>query len=243
MAQVRWSLGRLARGLAVTLTGVALLMLALQPMTAAWRRFFEAFVPLLDLPGGVGTRPVSIANVLHFEIPFPNATAPWPDAGMWLVAAGVVVALLVLSLVLPERLTPLAYFLRALALIVAATMGWFRLAGPPFPYPLDRYLAGLLGGGMVMLCLVPVVLALTFYLFEVAWWRKALLTLLAAGHLAVLLPMQALVHAWLIHRFSVLLQPVLFLVFGLLVEVIVLVGLYSWGMSWPSRGEAGKAGA
>ena len=43
-------------------------------------------------------------------------------------------------------------------------------------------------------------------------------------------------HVWLIHQGSLLLQPVLFLVFGLLVEILVLVAFYGWGMSWPAQG-------
>jgi len=53
-------------------------------------------------------------------------------------------------------------------------------------------------------------------------------------HLAVFLPLQAVVHAYVIYRGSLLTMPVLFLVFGVLLDVFVYVALYGWGMSWRS---------
>jgi hypothetical protein len=52
----------------------------------------------------------------------------------------------------------------------------------------------------------------------------------------VLLPLQAAVHAWIIHRGSFLTLPVLFFLFGPLLDVFVYVALYGWGMSWRSGG-------
>jgi hypothetical protein len=59
---------------------------------------------------------------------------------------------------------------------------------------------------------------------------------LIVGHLVVLLPLQAVVHAWIIHRASLLSMPLLFLLFGVLLILFVYVALYGWGMSWRSDG-------
>lgn len=51
-------------------------------------------------------------------------------------------------------------------------------------------------------------------------------------HLWILIPMQYVAHAYLIHTFSLLYMPVLFLMFGLMIDVFVFIAFYAWGMSW-----------
>ena len=85
---------------------------------------------------------------------------------------------------------------------------------------------------MAVLVLVPIALGFGFYIFDHSLGQQVLITVLIVGHLAVLLPLQGLMHGWLIHHLSLVVQPTLFFVFGLLVEVLVFVALYGWAMSW-----------
>ncbi|MDQ8160554.1 MAG: hypothetical protein P3B76_07700, partial [Gemmatimonadota bacterium] len=134
------------------------------------------------------------------------------------------------------RFTPFAYLARALAVLQLTAQLWFTFATPPFAYNLPDYINGLLVCGVVILLLAPFLVAFTFYIFDFQLWQKAAMALMLLGHLAVLLPLQATVHAWLLHRFSLLALPILFLVFGVLLDVFVYVALYGWGMSWRSDG-------
>ena len=59
-------------------------------------------------------------------------------------------------------------------------------------------------------------------------------------HLAVFVPLQVLVHIWLVLHGTALLMPVLFLVFGLLLDVLVFVSFYGWALSWRGELERGK---
>jgi hypothetical protein len=50
----------------------------------------------------------------------------------------------------------------------------------------------------------------------------------------VFVPLQALAHAYILHQ-SLLFMPVLFLLFGMPLQILVVVSFYSWGMSWRTR--------
>jgi hypothetical protein len=84
--------------------------------------------------------------------------------------------------------------------------------------------------------LSPFLVAFTFHIFDFLLWQKFAMGALLLGHLAVLLPLQAAVHTWVIYRASLLAMPMMFLIFGVLLDVFVYVALYGWGMSWRSGG-------
>lgn len=207
---------------------------ALPPLAELWARAFEAILPALGMSGGVGMRYTTFLGVHALPTPYLLADAGEPGQFTWRVLAGVATGFILLSLVLPQRYTPLRYFLRFLALLLAVTLGYFALVpAGSFPYTLASYSGGLLAAAQVVLVLVPLLLGFTFFVFDVSWARKLLLAALLLGHLAVFIPLQVMVHSWLMLQGSLALLPVLFLVFGLLMYVMIFVAFYGWGMSWP----------
>ncbi|MES2522135.1 MAG: hypothetical protein V4617_05505 [Gemmatimonadota bacterium] len=208
---------------------------SLDPLLDLWRWTLEfARVPL-GLPGTVATRVVEVGPVA-VAVPYYSAEALWPSAvdmrTGWITAAVLAVA----GMLLRGRMIPFGYFLRALAAIQLTAQVWFTFAAPPFTYALSQYVAGLLVCGVVILLLAPVLVAFTYFIFDFPLWQKLLLASMLLLHLAVFLPLQAMVHAWLVYRASLLALPMLFLVFGVLLDVFVYVALYGWGMSWRSAG-------
>ena len=187
----------------------------------------------LGLPGVVATRVVEIGPVA-VAIPFYTAESSWPAAldlrSGWILVA----ALAIPGALLRGRYTPLGYFLRALAVIQLTAQVWFSFAAPPFSYAMSQYVAGLLVCGVVILLLAPVLVSFTFFIFDFPLWQKLLLATMLLSHLALFLPLQAVVHAWVLYRGTLLSMPILFLVFGVLLDVFVYVALYGWGMSWRS---------
>lgn len=237
MAGLRVGRGRLGGAFLLALGGTAVMIAALRPVGILWKGMFEVLLPFLGVGGPVETRPLVMPGFpLGMDVPFPGLDASWPTMGHFVTLGTIAVVVLLLSFTLSSRFLPLVYFLRALVLIQGVSLAWFALSTPPFPYPTPRYAAGLLAAGAILITSLPAILGFTFYIIDVSLLRKLLLTVLLIGHLIVLLPLQVLVHVWLIHQGSLLLQPVLFLVFGLLVEILILVAFYGWGMSWPARG-------
>lgn len=235
MAQLEWSAGRAVRAVALSLAGVLVVVAGLPALGRAWGSGLTRLLGWLGLPVALGWHEVPIGSLFGIAVPYPMLDGPWPGTTQ-LVAIGLAtLALVALSFALPARFLPARYFLRFVAAIQAVSLAWFALTTPPFPYPLPGYLGGFLTVGMAVLVLVPIALGFGFYIFDHSLARQLLLTALILGHLAVLLPLQATVHAWLIHHLSLVVQPPLFFVFGLLVEVLVFVAFYSWAMSWPGR--------
>jgi hypothetical protein len=107
-----------------------------------------------------------------------------------------------------------------------------------FPYALPQYGLGFLEAGCAVLAVIPLVLGLTFFPFDIALWRKVALTLLVVAHVAVLLPLQVALHVYVVHHLSLLVMPTMFFIWGILVEIFVFVAFYGWGMSWPDEAHA-----
>ena len=232
MVQLEWTPRRAIRAAVLSLFGFLSVLALLPVLGRLWGQGMGWILPRLDLPAELGWHRVGIATLFDIEVPYPMLEGPWPGTPHLLAVGIGTAAILALSFLLPARFLPARYFLRFVAAIQTVSLGFFFFATPPFPYPLPGYLGGLLTVGMAVLALVPIALGFGFYIFDHSLGRQILITVLIVGHLAILLPLQGLIHAWLIHYLSLVVQPTLFFVFGLLVEVLVFVALYGWAMSW-----------
>lgn len=211
------------------------MFVALDYVLAAWRALFVWLQQPLALDG-VGTHVAELVPNLFVAIPHFTSQAGWPSYNQMLGGWIVTVLLAVVGTFLRGRALPVGYLLRGIAIVQLSAQVWFSLAEPPFPYALPQYMSALLLSGVAILLLAPFLVALTFFIFDFPIWHKLLLATLLLAHLAVMLPLQAAVHAWVISRASLLAMPVLFFVFGVLLDVFVYVALYGWGMSWRSGG-------
>jgi hypothetical protein len=83
----------------------------------------------------------------------------------------------------------------------------------------------------ILIGLVPVLYAFTFYLLNFSLAQKLFLTVATMIHLVLLVPQQYMLQVYLLHG-SVLFMPVLYFVFGPFLDILAFIGFYSWGMSW-----------
>ncbi len=150
-----------------------------------------------------------------------------------LVANGTVcLMLVVLSFLLPERMAPTNYFLRAVALIQGSAVAFFAIQPWPYPYTAGDYLTGLTGAGMALIGIVPLILAATHWILDFAWWQKVGVTVACMGYLFFMIPIKYAMHAAILYWGGLLYMPALFILFGLPVEVFAFIAIFSWGMSW-----------
>lgn len=217
-----------------TLFAVTMFLL-LEPLTNAWHAFFEAVRIPLGMPGVVATR-VSELGPFAVAIPFYTSPSYWPTEQDLAAGWFVTLVLFAASFFTRGRMLPLGYFLRALAVVQTAAQLWFTFAAAPFSYDLPAYMTGQLLYGVVVLVLVPFLVAFTFNIFDFRLSQKLLMSLLLLGHLSVLIPLLAVLHAFIIFHASLLAIPMLFFAFGVLFILFVYVALYGWGMSWRSGG-------
>ena len=218
-------------------------LLLFPELLALWAGFFRVGAAMLRLPAAVDTTVVTLFGGLTVALPRLAIEAPWPSHAQLTGHALLVVGVAALSFALPPRFYPGALLLRALAVLHATSVVFFAFGARPFPYPLPQYATDFLLCGLVVLTVAPFLLGLTFFIFGVPLAQKLLLSAMLVGHLAVLLPLQLLLHVYLAARVSLIVLPVLFIAFGLLLDVMVFVALYGWGMSWLSSGERRGAGA
>lgn len=200
-----------------------------------WAHVFAFWRDALGLPARVVLTRYHGAFDLTLAIPHLDLSSGDPGLTLWLLTAAAALALFAVSFALPPRFTPAAYYLRAVIFIQATALAYFLLFPGAFPYTLDGYLKGMTATSFFVLSLVPLVLGFTYYLLDFSLPRKIALTLLTMGHLTIFIPLKYTLQACLLHYGSMLFMPVLYLIFGLLLDVLVFIALYGWGMSWRAR--------
>jgi hypothetical protein len=219
---------------AMLLVGV---FVVLEPLTNAWRSLMERLSEPLGLGSVIGTNIVNLLPSVSVAVPVYLTDAGWPTQGQLATGWVITAVLAFVGAALRGAWTPVGYLLRALAMLQLTAQVWFTLAQPPFPYSLSLYGSGLMTTGVVILLLAPFLVGATFFVFDFPLHKKFALALMLLGHLAVLFPLQATVHVWVIANASMLAMPMLFLVFGVLLDIFVYVALYGWAMSWRSGRE------
>ena len=236
-------LSRVDVALAVALAVVASLTLAMSvgPIGRLWTWGYVRLAGPLGFSGGVGERVFDARPFASFVLPYFNVQAPSPTDAQWWVAFVITLLVLAVSFFLPHAFLPLAYGLRLMVVVQSTALVFFGVAPARFPTNLPDYMTSMLAAGMAVLVIVPVMLALTFYVIDVGLLRKLVLTVAVLGHLVVFIPLQYAVHAWLLVHGTLLVMPVLFMLFGLLPEVMILIAFYGWGMSWrPARARTSR---
>jgi hypothetical protein len=215
-------------------------LLVFPELLGLWQNFFRLGTQALRLPGQIETSVVTLVGPLTIALPRLTVQAPWPTGTQLVIHAVLLIGAVLLSFVLPRRFYPAALLLRALAILHATSVAFFAFGARPFPYPLPEYATDFLLCGLVVLAVAPFLLGLTFFIFGVPLVQKLLLSALLLVHLAVLLPLQLLLHVYIAARASLVMLPLLFIAFGLLLDVTVFVALYGWGMSWLSGAERAR---
>ena len=81
---------------------------------------------------------------------------------------------------------------------------------------------------------VPLLLSFSFYVFEYSLLKKVVGTALIMLGIVLVVPYQYLAHVVLIDAGSLLLMPLLYVLFGLLFDIAVFIALYAWVVSWES---------
>lgn len=204
-----------------------------------WAHLLGNGMKILALQTTLGLTEYQITPYIRFAIPYPQMEGISPNAWTWWGTAAVVCLAYLASYSLPSKLMPVAYLLRAVLLIQVSALLYFVLAGARFPHTPDSYMEGLVSYQIALISAVPTLFGLTYYVFRFGAIKKILLTVLTMSHLSVFLPVQILLQAMVLEK-SVLFMPVLYIVFGLPVDILIILAFYSWGMGWRSDRNVGS---
>jgi hypothetical protein len=208
-------------------------ILSLPWLCRTWGYVLENGMKMLALHAEIGLAEHHITPYIRFVIPFPKMEGIAPDAWTWWFTAAVVCLLYAASHLFPKKLTPITYLLRAVLIIQVTALLYFLLMPARFPHTPDSYMEGLVSYRIALISAVPALFGLTYYIFKFGLLKKIALTALTMSHLSLFLPVEILLQAMVLKK-SVLFMPILYIVFGLPVDILIILAFYSWGMSWPS---------
>lgn len=202
-----------------------------------WYEMLGWWIDILQLDANLALAPYHIGSFLQVDVPYIQMTAGVPNCFIW----SITLFITALIFYLPQQYLPFVYLLRAVALIQAAALSYFALFPAYYAYNLGEYHMGMMSAGLVLISIVPIIFGFAYYIFDFSIRKKLFLTLLLMFHLCLLIPMQYLLQAYLLHHFSLLFMPIMFFLLGLPLDILVFIAFYSWGMSWKGRGQADSA--
>ena len=229
--RLRLSPRRVVESATIALLGTVSWIALLPTVGRFWGHILAFWGARLELKSEVILVPQGWGSHIHFALPCFGLAAGPPSGTAWWITTGVTVLAFIASFLLAEEALPWAYLIRAFCLLQATALVYFAVASARFPHDLPGYTVSMLVFSCILIGLVPVLYAFTFYLLNFSLVQKLLLTLATVAHLVLFVPQQYMLHIYLVHA-SVLFMPVLYFVFGPFLDILAFVGFYSWGMSW-----------
>ncbi len=231
----------------ITLSPSALLAIGLLPIlfnlllwthvefiTGLWAQIFDFWIGKLQLDGQVSYTGMAFLGK-QIEIPYPDLLTSLPSPSAILFNILISVSLFALTYFIPKNYLPATYVVRAALLIQLSASLYFILNPQHPPYELSGYISGMLAVGLYMILLVTPLLAMIYYIFNFPLWRKLIVTMLILGFFVIALPFQYMLYALIISSASMLFMPVLYLLFGALLNTLMFVSWYAWAMTWMGK--------
>jgi hypothetical protein len=209
-------------------------LVLLPRLCTLWKRIFADGLRLLPLHAELALSQHCRWSWLSLEIPYFRMEPILPSLQTWMLVGLATLLLFGTTFLLPEKLTPIIYLLRGTLLVQASALVYFAVWPARFPHTPDSYMEGLVSSGLALISTIPLLFGLTYYILDFGMVRKALLTILTMTHLALFLPLQVLLQALVLQK-TVLFMPLLYIIFGMPLDVLLIIAFYSWGMTWSFR--------
>jgi hypothetical protein len=198
-----------------------------------WLFLFDYWTRALEMEGTVTALPQSWFKFANLSLPFVSVEAGSVSPPVWAITL-LVTAVVLAATFLGEGHSPWVYLVRALVFIQASALVYFAVASARFPHDIPTYTTGMLSFGVLLIGMIPIVLAFTYYVFDFSLWKKLGVSVLLMVHLTLFFPLQYVLHVYILH-YSILYMPLLYFAFGPFLDVLIFVCFYSWAMSWQSR--------
>ncbi len=212
----------------------ALLWTHLDTITQLWGRWFGFWIGHLQPDAHVAYASTAFLG-RQLDVPYPDLMAALPSKAA--VQINLIAALLILlpTGLISKKYLPVTYLLRAAILIQISSSVYFMLRPDHLPYAMGSYVSGMLSLGLYLMLLTSPLLALIYYIFDFPVWRKFMVTATMIGYFLLVLPMQYMLHALIMSKGSMLFMPLLYLLFGALLNILMFVSCYALAMTWRAR--------
>lgn len=219
--------------IALFLSFTTLWLAFLPEVCRVWQWFFSVGLRYLPLDARIDVINQRF-GILKFAMPSLLIRPLLPGFSLWLGITLTTIALFAATFLLPRPMVPLIYLSRAILIIQGTACLYFAIWPSQFPHTPDSYIQGLMLFSIAMISIVPLLFTMTYYIFDFGIARKAFLTALTMSYLAIFVPLQVLFQAMFLQK-TVMFMPILYIIFGMPADVMIIVAFYSWGMTWPFR--------
>ncbi|MGQ3887982.1 hypothetical protein ACQUW5_02985 [Legionella sp. CNM-1927-20] len=203
-------------------------------ITAFWGIVFDFFLNELGFANSVLYTKYTLFN-FDFILPSITLSAGSPSAILWFFTLVLILVLFLLSFLISEPFTPLKYLFRAFLFVLATSLLYFYISPAYFPYDIEIYTRVGMMQILSLLFFIPWIFALTYYLFGYKFIRKIVMTAIVLIYFIIFGPFQNLLSAYIIHKFSLLYMSVLYIFFGLLIDIFILIAFYGFALSIEPR--------
>jgi hypothetical protein len=197
---------------------------------ALWSVIIQFFVTHLGPEIVLGRHDFLIPGMT--QVPYPLVEAGLPNMTQWWSGMVLVAIFLVGPVVFSERMLPLAYMARFIGMLQLGVQLYFYFWPESYPHQSSTSIATMMQASMALMLVVPWLFGFTYNIFGFSLSRKIGLSLMAIGYLIVLTPVQFTMAALLLQRFSLLWHPLIYLLGTTLLQLIAILALYAWAMSW-----------
>lgn len=167
---------------------------------------------------------------LHSAISL-NIETLLPNSIQWTIMAAVTAICLVMSWIISRERLPLIYLLRTIALMQISSLTYFYLFPNRLPMTVNQLAENLVQIAGSLLFVIPLLFAVTMYVFRLSWWWKILGTTVTLLYIVLFLPTHLSLILWLLWQGSVLWLPVIYFLFTFLPYVLILIAFYGYVMS------------
>jgi hypothetical protein len=217
------------RDMLLTLLMTALVWWLLKDISKLWVMQLNFWMRKTGLVGYADVTALEFAWIPHFVVTTPTLL---PSAAMWWATALVCALLWGCSLRLSPNRLPLIYLLRLLVLVQLSSLVFFYVWADSLPTTVAHFLTDIFRQSAGLMLLIPILFAIILHLFYLPWWIKYGATATALLFVALFVPLQAACVAWILQMGSILFMPTLYLFCGLLLQVVALMGIYSFAVSF-----------
>ena len=209
------------------------LTVGIESIAMFWDFVLAQAVPVLTGSVQISHQETTVLGVISATVPYPQITGVAPNGPTLLMAAIVALTLMALAYIfLRNRALPVGYLIWAISLLQLLACGVFYLAAERFPHSLSNHVANGFSYSLNLMFICPLVLAVTYFVFDYPLLQKIIGTLCIMAALVIATPSQYVIHIGLIHHFSLVVMPVLFIFFGLLFNIAVFIAIFGWCVSW-----------
>lgn len=201
-----------------------------------WSYVLQYGLKVLPLHAAFAISEFKLGKVVYYRLPFLKIEPILPTPRVWGYTCLVTIVLFAITYKLSQKWTPIVYLLRAMLIIQISALIYFALIPARFPHTPNSYMEGLITSGIALIFSIPILFGLTYYIFKFNAIKKIFITLSAMGYLVLFLPLQMLLQALLLQK-TILFMPLLYIVFGMPLDVLLVIAIYSYGMTWRTVGD------